>query len=223
MKAYNAGQENSRANEALRMEKERLKLEKKAMQQQQQLQQQNKNDIIQNNGIAWNNFDENMKIFYLLGFVSAAQHVSMGSYAGTQDFNDKENKQIKQLADRILSDQGKKEKNKKMMFTKDEMQLWGKAIINLKDDSQNNVLGRYMLPKITIGQIRNGLDVLYKEIMNVSISIPDAIYVVKKQIEGLSNEDTEKILLYLRAGKANPDILAIKNTEGKIVGRLSFP
>lgn len=210
-------------------EQERLELQRKAAEQQQNNSATQAatpgtdKDITQNNGIAWNNFDKSMKLFYLYGFTKAAIYIPVGAYERTIDFNDKEKKQIKQLTDRIYSYQGKKEKNKKMMFTKEEIELWGAAMYNLEGDSRNAILVTHTISDITIGQILAGLDLLYKDFRNVNIAIPDAIYVVKKQIEGLSDEDTEKILLYLRGGKSDVNMLRIKNTEGKIIRRLAFP
>lgn len=229
LKTWQSIGEDQRADEALKLEKKRLELQKKQM----EIEQQQKNsmteanpkiykDITQNNGIAWNQFDRDMKLFYLYGFTTATSHVTLGSYRVTKDYTEKENKQIMKLAERVFFDDNKKEK-KKMMFTKIEIQQWGEAMSTLEGDSRNNIIRRYMIPQISIGQIVDGLDILYKDFRNAFILIPDAIHVVKNQINGLSNEDTERILLYLRGGQSDSDILTIKNTDGKILKKLSFP
>ena len=82
---------------------------------------------------------------------------------------------------------------------------------------RNTILQRFSLCNITVGQIVEGLDILYKDFKNRGIKISDAIYVVKRQIEGASPDDIEKILIYLRSGKENLMALFIeKQTQDKI-------
>ncbi|OQB44631.1 MAG: hypothetical protein BWY02_02783 [bacterium ADurb.Bin157] len=203
---YNQGQQNVRANEALRLERERLELQKK------ELEQQLKNsgttaspgfifDLSQNNGTAWNNLNEFAKINFLQGFGIGSSYVAIGAFRGVEDENDQEGNKLLELAKRVLLAQDKKEKNKQIMFTQEETQLWGNFMSNVEGNFRNNLLVRYMLPKITTGQMKEGLDTLYRDFKNVNILIPDAIYIVKRQINGGSVEETEAILQYLRSGR----------------------
>jgi hypothetical protein len=56
---------------------------------------------------------------------------------------------------------------------------------------------------ITIGQIRDGIDVLYKDFSNRRIRIIDAIFVVKMQIEGKDADLIQAQLRYLRMHPIN--------------------
>jgi len=56
---------------------------------------------------------------------------------------------------------------------------------------------------ITIGQIRDGIDVLYKDFSNRRIRIIDAIFVVKMQIEGKDPDLIQAQLRYLRMHPIN--------------------
>ncbi len=69
----------------------------------------------------------------------------------------------------------------------------------------------------------DGLDSLYKDFKNENIRNHDAIYVVKKQIEGTLPEDIERILVWLRQGKKDDELLNIRGRDGKIVRVITFP
>ena len=218
-----------------KLEQERLELQRKAQEDQQKIEQEKvdrQKEAQQNNsgayvanpraaktitdmdGTDWNNFNELNKAMYVCGYVSSALYVVIDSYITPPKDYDRD--KGFQLMFRI-SDGGIKKEN--TVFSKEDIILMMNHISAINNDR----VRQYGLFQITIGQIVSGLDVLYKDFRNVRISISDAIYVVKKQIEGLSNEDTETILLYLRGGKKDFDILFIKDKEGKIVRWLSFP
>jgi hypothetical protein len=72
---------------------------------------------------------------------------------------------------------------------------------------------RYAMSGITIGQMISGLDELYKDYKNVNIYIQEAIYVVKKQINGSSSEEIEAILQYLRSGRDYNKLIILIKTE----------
>ena len=55
---------------------------------------------------------------------------------------------------------------------------------------------------------------MYKDFKNKGIRISDAIYVVKRQIEGTSPEDIEKILIYLRSNYENYESLVTRDKNG---------
>jgi len=201
----NQGQQNVRANEALRLERERLELEKKAMeleQQQQRIADNHKvnankyKNIGLNNGTAWNDFDEIMKIFYVYGAISSSYYITWGATRNRFEYDEKENEQIDKLQEVVLF---KPDKNRR--FTRDEMELFSKSMFNLSVDIGNGFLVRHKMPDNTNGQIVAGLNELYKDFKNTNIFIPEAIYVVKKQINGSSSEEIEAILQYLRSGR----------------------
>lgn len=82
---------------------------------------------------------------------------------------------------------------------------------------------RYLINKVTVGQIVDGIDLLYKDFKNRNIYVIDAVYVVYKQIKGTPPEDIERILLWLRSGRKKNDYLVVKDNEGKIVRVITFP
>jgi len=175
------------------------------------------NDISEQDGNDWNGYSETAKVFFVSGFMMGSAYIVTETYL--QSPKEFDINKAYSLASKIYNSDKKLKKTQNITFTKEEIILWG----NYRSEIRNNTLFPYGLYKITVGQIKSGLDVLYKDFRNVRITIPDAIYVVKKQIEGLSNEDTEALLLYLRGGKANTDLLFIKDSEGKFVKYISFP
>ena len=223
---YNQGQQNVRANEALRLERERLEFEKKAMELEQQQQQRisdnrkvNANqykNIDLNNGTAWNDFNDMMKIFYIYGCISSSTYITTGSLGELIDTDDKENEQIKKLQEVVFF-----KPDKKKMFSRDEMEVFSKSMFNLSTDISNVSIQRYAMSGITIGQMISGLDELYKDYKNVNIYIQEAIYVVKKQINGSSSEEIEAILQYLRSGR-DYNKLNYTDKDGRIK-KANFP
>lgn len=144
-------------------------------------------------GNDWQEWDKNEKIMFTMGFLN-------GSYYVVEE-NKCENMQ---LLNRLTTESGKKVSEFSQGLAENEK-------------IRNSILQRFSFYKITVGQIIEGLDILYKDFKNRGINISDAIYVVKRQIEGTSPEDIEKILIYLRSGKENIRALIIeKQTQDKI-------
>ena len=207
------------------LERERLEFEKKAMELEQQQQQRisdnrkvNANqykNIDLNNGTAWNDFNDMMKIFYIYGCISSSTYITTGSLGELIDTDDKENEQIKKLQEVVFF-----KPDKKKMFSRDEMEVFSKSMFNLSTDISNVSIQRYAMSGITIGQMISGLDELYKDYKNVNIYI-QAIYVVKKQINGSSSEEIEAILQYLRSGR-DYNKLNYTDKDGRIK-KANFP
>lgn len=84
-------------------------------------------------------------------------------------------------------------------------------------------LWRYNLTELALSQLTDGLDELYKDFKNRQIAVYDAVYVVRNQIQGASKEDIERILLYLRGGQKDFDLLRVKDEKGDIIRIIKFP
>lgn len=93
-------------------------------------------------------------------------------------------------------------------------------------ETPNRNLAGYVITDMTLEQLIDGIDILYSDFKNRSVFLVDAIYVVNKQIKGTSQDDIEKILLWLRSGGKweNKDkFLTVKDAEGKVIKIISFP
>ncbi len=93
-------------------------------------------------------------------------------------------------------------------------------------DKPNSKLSGYVITGITLGQLIDGINLLYSDFMNRSIPLVFGIYVVNKQIKGTPKDDIEKILLWLRSGGRDENrdkFLTVKDPEGKFVKTIIFP
>ncbi len=86
-----------------------------------------------------------------------------------------------------------------------------------------NIINRFAIFNMGYTQLQEGLDNFYKEFKNKQIKIHDAIYVVRKQIEGQLPGDIERLLVWLRQGKKDDELLNIRDKDGKIVRVITFP
>jgi len=68
----------------------------------------------------------------------------------------------------------------------------------LADDFQKEKLDKISLHKITVGQIRDGVETFYKDFSNRKVKVVDAIYVVKMLIGGVVKEVIEAQIRYLK-------------------------
>ncbi|MDH4227916.1 MAG: hypothetical protein OEV59_09260 [Deltaproteobacteria bacterium] len=171
--------------------------------------------VDEKNGHDWNGYPETLKIGYISGFMAGTGKVTSYVYEIAPWATENDLK---------LSENITVPKNKKTVaLTREEIN----SIYSVAGDARTMVVkisvGAYSIRGITVGQIRDGLDILYQDFKNKNILIVDAIYVVKKQIEGTSQEDIEKILLYLRGGKTNIELLTTRDANGNIIKSIMFP
>lgn len=93
-------------------------------------------------------------------------------------------------------------------------------------ETPNSNLAGYVITGMTLGQLMDGINTLYLDFKNRSVPLVYAIYVVNKQIKGTSQDDIEKILLWLRSGgkwENKNKFLTVKDTEGKVIKTIIFP
>lgn len=99
------------------------------------------------------------------------------------------------------------------------------GIYSIGERPDKKLLG-YVITGVTLGQLIDGIDSLYLDFKNRSIPLVFAIYVVNKQIKGTSQDDIERILLWLRSGDKweNKDkYLTLKDSKGKVIRIIDFP
>lgn len=144
-------------------------------------------------GNTWIGWDDSTKNAFIVGFMSGCNIVveenQMGIAAKMYDLAVKEKKPKKTISE-----------------------IFSHA---LDEKFRNEELKKYSLINIAAGQMSDGLNTLYQDFKNRNIKITDAIYVVKKQIQGASAEEVEGVLLFLRSGKVELDNLRIIDKEGK--------
>jgi hypothetical protein len=142
-------------------------------------------------GFEWQGWGEIKKFNFLSGFLLGSSHVIkknepfMPKADNNQPFDD--------MRKRLSLGYDKKKSGQKA-FTKEEVILWG----HYRASMIQNGLTDYTVYEITVSQLSQGMDELYKDSRNMKIKIADALYIVKKQIKGASPDDIEKSLMTLR-------------------------
>jgi len=77
----------------------------------------------------------------------------------------------------------------------------------LDKEEYNVILNRISLAKITVGQIKDGVDAFYNDFSNRRIKIVDVIYVVKMQIKGENPELIDSQIRYLKMQPIEMEVL----------------
>lgn len=92
---------------------------------------------------------------------------------------------------------------------------------------KNELLKRYCITGISVSQLVDGLDTFYRDFKNRSIRVNISIYVVRKQIQGASDEELGTVINFLRR-MSNETVyggvpgLKYKNSSGEEL-EVSFP
>lgn len=149
--------------------------------------------IEDNDGNDWRGWVPQHKISFIMGFIAGAHYVITynidNTKYGGENFTPQKGSEI------YLSFFDAKKKT----FTRQEVEL----LMEYGAYSQVIALGKYSVGNIIIGQILDGLDSFYGDFKNRKIKISDAIYVVKKQIQGASSEEVEMLCQWLRSDRSS--------------------
>jgi len=106
---------------------------------------------------------------------------------------------------------------KKETFTRQEME----SLMEYAAYLETSKLDKYYVADTTGKQIVDGLETFYFEPKNQKIKIKDAVYLVKKQIQGASSEEIEVLCQWLRSDP-DPKKRYYKDKDGKMKS-ISFP
>ena len=168
-------------------------------------------------GSDWQAWTEAKKYNFLTGFLLGTSYVIRNN----EPFMSKNysNPQFDGMRKKLSGNEGGKRKHAQASFNKAEVILWG----HYRAAMVQNGLSDFTVVEITVNQLSKGMDELYKDPKNAKIRIADAIYTVKKQINGTSRGDIEKILAFLREEKRDPAALWVHDGKGKVVKSIAFP
>jgi hypothetical protein len=143
-------------------------------------------------GNDWRAWEAYQKYSFISGFLAGTEYVVENNLQ-SQDEKYDSNKASDIYISYIVPD----EKKPKNHFTRYEVLV----LLGSVKEQFNSSLFQYTVQGITNGQIVDGLDLFYADFKNRQIKLKDAIYAVKKQIQGATPEENEAVLLYLRTGK----------------------
>lgn len=177
------------------------------------------NKLDGNNWKKWGEMEDVGKVikkYFVFGFMLGSSFASIGgapSMIGKEYDADNAQKVFDSYIGVTIKDGKLQEIEMKENFNREEVVL----LIDFFLNRTRKNLSRYTLPKESnTGQFIEGLDKLYEDFKNRNIDLHNAIYVVKKQIEGASEEEIEAILQYLRADQKDLSKLKYKDKTGKI-------
>jgi hypothetical protein len=168
-------------------------------------------DISKYAGNDWQAWDSLRKHYFISGFISGSGYIIENNFAGYNISPAKDYDAKKAFSLRYPSLDKSKGK-KKIVYSRNEVDM----VLEYDKRSRNSTLLNYEIAKITNGQIVEGLNQLYSDFKNRQIILQEAIYVVKKQISGASDEEIQAIFEYLRATESdrNLDKLLYKDKMG---------
>jgi hypothetical protein len=173
---------------------------------------QGRKDIQEMDGIEWRGSTIAYKIGFVAGFLGGTTYI-IDAFTYFPTYDEEKNTQLsKKIADLLA-----KKQSDKQAISINELFLWNHALTK----NRSFLLKKYGIYEITTGQIVEGLDKLYEDFKNRRIKVQDAIYVIKKQIRGETEEEVEAVLQYLRADK-DSEKLSYKNKTGEVVW-IDFP
>ncbi|MDO8283152.1 MAG: hypothetical protein Q7U10_11125 [Thermodesulfovibrionia bacterium] len=138
-------------------------------------------DVFHFSGNEWVRWDVPSKYGFIGGFIAGGAYVAISSQA------DMINKDMK----------NEEVSTKKPGEKKDEITS---LIMYLQDDNEKDMT-RFFIKGIASDKLVAGLDELYINSHHRSIKVVDAIYLVRKKIEGVSSDEINATLEYLISGK----------------------
>jgi hypothetical protein len=148
-------------------------------------------DLREYDGNNWKEMSESQRIFWVSGFMAGATNVADSWGIFTPSSSNYDDNKARLL---WLSLQVDKEK---ITCTTENIEL----ICDYQESLSALGVKNYGIYTVSVSQLVEGLNQFYKDFKNTQIKISDAIYVVKKQIRGASNEEIEAILQWLRGSK----------------------
>jgi hypothetical protein len=150
-------------------------------------------------GTEWQSWTEAKKFHFLTGFLMATTHIvgrnepSSAACARAGAF-DELRRRLSVQGNKAQADKKSRRTPPPPVFSRDDMILWGHCRAAMIQEG----LRDYAIYEITVDQLSQGMDVLYKDPKNTRIPVADAVYAVKRQIQGASQEEMSFILINLR-------------------------
>lgn len=143
-------------------------------------------------GSDWQGWVEARKYNFLTGFLLGSSYiVKRNAPFMSKDYK---STQIDDIRKRLSVRYDKKRRVKPQTFSQEEVTLWG----HYRASMVQNGLTDYAVYELTVRQLSQGMDDLYKDPKNVKIRLADALYLAQKQLKGADRDDIEKTLQFLR-------------------------
>lgn len=151
-----------------------------------------KANISELNGNDWKSLSHANKTAFTLGVISSANYVAKQNISYTPIIPEHEYDTKKAIA--LFSGFEKSKSRKPIAYSKKEVDLMREHDRRIGNYS----LRRYSIFSITNIQLYEGLETLYNDSKNTNILLNEAVYLVRKQLQGASEAEIQAILLWLR-------------------------
>ncbi len=177
-------------------------------------------------GADWIGWSAERKVRFLDGFVAGSQWVASNSIVPSSLFSPDASVQANAKA---LWEQSSKEFAQAMRNPKEKLPPKYTAaevtVIMMYDSYAKTPLFERTIISNPVQQISDRLDAIFREPKNYKISLPNAVYLAKKIIGGLSSNDVNILLPYLRGEKVVPPmwIVPVYDSNKKFVKVIEFP
>jgi len=147
-------------------------------------------------GNDWREWNPTSRSMFITGFLAGTGYASKKSEFISYTINNFDFQKAADLywslVDTLLEEKGKVSKK---YYSEAEV----KQIMEFESKRNKVEIDNYAISNIKVGQIKDGLNLIYADFKNRKILLVDLIYVVRKQINGSSPEEIEAILQWLRS------------------------
>lgn len=169
-------------------------------------------NISELNGNDWKTLSNANKTAFTLGVISSANYVTNQNISYAPIVPEQEYDTKKAIA--LFSGFEKSKSRKVVVYNKKEVDLMREHTRR----TGNYLLRRYSIFRITNIQLYEGLEKLYDDFKNTNILLNEAVYLVRKQLQGASDEEVQAILVWLRtpANQRTFDQLIYTDKMGKV-------
>lgn len=182
-------------------------------------------------GNDWNKWDHEKKLGFIDGFMCGSDWVATNSLFPDSDFfpHDRKGDTIRQGAkaiwEQVTNEAGQSMSNQRTQierkYTSMEVLLY-----SMYDSYKKNELYNKAIIKTPNTEIVSGMNQFYIDPANAKVLISNAVYLVKKKLNGAPTDDINELLPYLRGEKENRGgwgIFPVYDKNGKVVRVIEFP
>jgi hypothetical protein len=171
------------------------------------------NDVSDIDGNVWRTWEISRRYNFISGFILGTLYVVDKNISLDETFDkDKSWKAYLAYVGFENDSEGNWKEINKVLFSKDE----ATQILKYERQERTVSLLRYQIVGITNSQIVDGLNLFYSDFRNRQIKISEAIYVIRKQVQGASAEEIEAISEWLRTLGRDYMKLQYKDKSGKL-------
>jgi hypothetical protein len=177
------------------------------------------------NGNDWNEWDHDKRLAFVVGFMSGSNWVATNSLFPESLFpNETVRQGAKAMWDEVTKEVGQAISDAKTPSTKKytAMQV---LLYSMVDSYKKNDLYNRAIINFPNVDIARGLDQFYLDHHNVKVLISNAVYLVQKKLKGVTTQEINELLPYLRGEKEIPPgwVIPVYDKDGKFVRVIEFP